>query len=188
MGAVGGHRGLDENPDDSSINAFARALDRSSELVGSMIIDALGEMGNIKAAPMLLKRLDSSAAALRNKILRALVRIMGGKSLVLLAADERARVGRYLRAALDDEDTDVQDAAMVGLGYVGDSEAMVRNFGPGGNLIRIDLERVGLAVDALVRTGSLDVLEKALLGSNEGGAQIAGLALNGSPRPKPRPF
>lgn len=171
--------------DDSSINAFARALDRSSELVGSMIIDALGEMGNIKAAPMLLKRLDSSAAALRNKILRALVRIMGGKSLVLLAADERARVGRYLRAALDDEDTDVQDAAMVGLGYVGDSEAMVRILDLAGTLDPDrDLERVGLAVDALVRIGSLDVLEKALLGSNEGGAQIAGLALERIASPK----
>ncbi|NCD25519.1 MAG: HEAT repeat domain-containing protein [Deltaproteobacteria bacterium] len=164
--------------DDSSINAFARALDRSSELVGSMIIDALGEMGNIKAAPMLLKRLDSSDAALRNKVLRAIVRIMGGKSLALLAADERVRVGRYLLSALDDEDAEVQDSAMVGLGYVGDNKAMARILDVAGALDPDrDLERVGLAVDALVRIGALDELGKALLCPNEGAAQIAALVL-----------
>ncbi len=164
--------------DDSSINAFARALDRSSELVGSMIIDALGEMGNIKAAPMLLKRLDSSDAALRNKILRAIVRIMGGKSLSLLAVDERTRVARYLLVALDDEDTEVQDAALIGLAHVGDEAAMDRILSLAGNLDPDrDLERVGLAVDALVRIGLLDVLERGVKGSHEGVAQVASMAL-----------
>lgn len=164
--------------DDSSINAFARALDRSSELVASMIIDALGEMGNIKAAPMLLKRLDSSDTALRNKILRALVRIMGGRSLALLAVDEKDRVAKYLMVALDDEDVDVQDAAILGLGYVGDEASMARILSLAGALDPDrDLERVSLAVDALVRIGQLGALEKAMGGGHEGMAQIASLAL-----------
>jgi HEAT repeat protein len=134
-----------------------------------MIIDALGEMGNIKAAPMLLKRLDSSDTALRNKILRALVRIMGGRSLALLAVDEKDRVAKYLMVALDDEDVDVQDAAILGLGYVGDEASMARILSLAGALDPDrDLERVSLAVDALVRIGQLGALEKAMAAVTKG--------------------
>lgn len=163
--------------DESSINALVRALDRSSELVRSMIIDALGEMGNIKAAPLLMKRLDSAATALRNKILRAIVRIMGGKSLSLLSEDERLRFGSYLVAALDDEDADIQDAALIGLGFVGQPDASGRILDLAETLDPDhDLERVTLAVNALAAIGINDVLSHALHGG-ESRALVTVMAL-----------
>lgn len=164
--------------DEASINALVRALDRSSDLVGSMIIDALGEMGNIKAVPMLMKRLDTVPAALRNKILRAIVNIMGGRSLSLLSSDEREKFRAYLLSALDDEDTDIQDAAMVGLGHVGDEKATARILYLAGNLDPDhDLERVTLAANALAAIGINPSLGAALQG-DEGGAQVAVMALD----------
>lgn len=108
---------------DSSVNALARALDSSSDLVASMIVEAMGEMGNIKAVSILMKRLDSSPGPLRNKIVKAVVRLLGGKSLNLLADKEREKFRVYLLAALEDEEVDVQDAAVAGLGVVGDEKA-----------------------------------------------------------------
>lgn len=108
---------------DSSVNALARALDTSSDLVCSMIVEALGEMGNIKAVSVLMKRLDSSPGPLRNKIVKAIVQILGGKSLNLLVDKERDKFRLYLLAALEDEDKDIQDAAVLGLGYVGGEKA-----------------------------------------------------------------
>lgn len=163
--------------DDSSINAFVRALDRSSELVGSMIIDALGEMGNLKAVPMLFKRLDSSPTALRNKILRAIVRIMGAKSLSLLSAEERARFATYLLVALDDEDVEIQDAAIMGLGFVGSYAATGKIIDLVGPLdADRDLERVNMVVAALARIGVNAELERALQGE-ESKIRIAILVL-----------
>ena len=44
----------------SSVDALVKALDTASDLVASMIIDSLGEMGNVKAVTMLLKRIEES--------------------------------------------------------------------------------------------------------------------------------
>lgn len=108
---------------ESSVNALVKALDSASDLVASMIVDALGEMGNIKAVPLLLKRLDKSPGPLRNKIAKAIVNVLGGKSLSLLGEKERLRLRDYLLAAMDDEDEDVQNAAMRGLASIGGAEA-----------------------------------------------------------------
>lgn len=169
--------------DESSVNALVRALDRSSELVGSMIIDALGELGNLKAVPLLMKRLDAATAALRNKILRAIVCIMGGRSLTLLSADERRNFLEYLLVALDDEDQEIQDAAIAGLGYVGDERATAKILGLAAHLDPDqDLERVGLIVDALVAIGINGQLQSALL-REDGRSLIATMVLDrmGSP-------
>lgn len=109
--------------DASSINPLVKAMDHSSDLVRSMIIDALGEMGNVKAVGILLSRLETSPAALRNKIVKAVVNILGGKSLTLLSPNERERFRVYALAALEDEDEDVQDAAIEGLSFVGGDPA-----------------------------------------------------------------
>ncbi|MEJ5243766.1 MAG: HEAT repeat domain-containing protein, partial [Desulfomicrobiaceae bacterium] len=111
---------------ESSIQALAGALEDSSELVASMIVDALAAMGNRKAAPLLLARMHSAPDALRNKMVRAVVLLLGPKALSWLPEEERASFGRYLRIALDDEDPDIQDAAMSGLGALGDGEAAAR--------------------------------------------------------------
>ncbi|WP_320005800.1 HEAT repeat domain-containing protein [Maridesulfovibrio sp.] len=107
----------------SSVDALVQALNTSSDLVASMIVDALGEVGNIKAVTMLLRHLDKSPTALRNKIVKAIVSILGGKSLKLLSASEREKLRQYMLVALKDEDEDVQDAAISGLSYVGGEKA-----------------------------------------------------------------
>ncbi|WP_320170593.1 HEAT repeat domain-containing protein [Maridesulfovibrio sp.] len=107
----------------SSVDALVKALNTSSDLVASMIVDALGEMGNIKAVTMLLRHLDKAPTALRNKIVKAIVGILGGKSLKLLSAVEREKLREYMLIALKDEDTDVQDAAISGLSFVGGEKA-----------------------------------------------------------------
>lgn len=107
----------------SSVDALVKALNTSSDLVASMIVDALGDVGNIKAVTMLLRHLDKSPTALRNKIVKAIVSILGGKSLKLLSLAEREKLREYMLVALKDEDVDVQDAAISGLSYVGGEKA-----------------------------------------------------------------
>lgn len=140
--------------DDTSVGALVKALGRTSDLVASMIIDALGEMGNIKAVNMLLRRLDESPTALRNKIVKAVVKILGGKSLTLLTEKERERFRQYLLVALKDEDTEIQDAAISGLGYVGGEEAAAEILDLAGRMNPdLDRERIMHATDMLVNIG-----------------------------------
>jgi len=153
--------------DASSVGALVKALDKSSDLVASMIVDALGEIGNIKAVTMLLRRMDASPEVLRNKIVKAVVHILGGKALALLAPAERERFLGYLLAALKDDEEEVQDAAVSGLGSVGGeiaSEAVLDH------AVRIDRdafpERYEHAIEALRDIGLTEALGQAL---REGG-------------------
>lgn len=107
----------------SSVTSLLKALDNASDLVCSMIIDALGEMGNIKAVPMLLKRMEEAPTALRNKIIKAVIGILGGKSLTLLSKGEREKFRLYMLVALEDEDQEIRDAAISGLAFVGGEDA-----------------------------------------------------------------
>ena len=109
--------------DDSSIVALLGALDKSSELVASIIIDALGEIGHIKAVPVLINYFTGAVPVLRNKILKAVVNIMGTKTLTFLSDKDRVTFASYLLSAVDDEDTAVQDAAIVGLSCIGGEAA-----------------------------------------------------------------
>lgn len=159
---------------DSSVNALARALDSSSDLVCSMIVEALGEMGNIKAVSLLMKRLDTSPAPLRNKIVKAIVLILGGKSLNLLGDKEKNSFRQYLLAALDDEDKDIQDAAVHGLGYVGDAHAttalvkMAARLDPDR-----DHERLQAMVDSIAGIGFNAELEAVIRKGEEFSVRIA---------------
>ncbi|MCC8193321.1 MAG: HEAT repeat domain-containing protein, partial [Deltaproteobacteria bacterium] len=108
---------------ESSIGALVKALDTSSDLVASIIIDALGEMGNIKAVPLLLRRLEATTGPLRNKIVTSIVKILGEKSLSLLGAKERENLHDYMLVAIKDEDEDVQDFMVRGLASVGSEKA-----------------------------------------------------------------
>ncbi len=107
----------------SSVDAMVKAMSSSSDLVVSMIIDALGSMGNVKAVKVLLGRMDSSQIAMRNKIIKAVVDIMGGKSLSLLSKAEQENLRMYMVAALDDDEVEIQDAAIHGLAFVGSERA-----------------------------------------------------------------
>ena len=157
----------------SSVDALVKALDGASDLVASMIIDSLGEMGNVKAVTMLLKRMSDSPTALRNKIAKAIVKILGGKSLTLLSDDERERFKRYLLVALQDEDVEVQDAAIQGLAYLGGEEASRGILQIAGALDQDrDQERLQSIIIFLAQIGLTEALKVGLLGENEDVARV----------------
>ncbi len=139
---------------ESSIGALVKALDTSSELVASIIVDALGEMGNIKAVPLLLRRLDATTGPLRNKIVTSIVKILGEKSLGLLGKKERANLYSYMLVAIKDEDEEVQDIMVRGLAGMGGEEA---SSAIAAIAVRLDPdrdhERMVLMVDSLSAIG-----------------------------------
>ena len=151
----------------SSVDALVKALNTSSDLVASMIVDALGEVGNIKAVTMLLRHLDKSPTALRNKIVKAIVSILGGKSLKLLSASEREKLREYMLVALNDEDEDVQDAAIAGLSYVGGEKATeeVLNLASELDPDR-DRDRLGTIIDDLSNIGLNEAMVAAVNSGN----------------------
>lgn len=153
---------------ESSVNALVKALDSTSDLVASMIVDALGEMGNLKAVPLLLKRIEKSPTPLRNKIVRAVVSILGKKSLSLLGEKEQGRLAAYLLAALEDEDEEVQDAAIIGLASLGgpDATVAVLKLAAGLDPDR-DHERLEAAIHCIGSIGYNEAVEKALGDENE---------------------
>lgn len=149
--------------DDSSVGALVAAMHKSSDLVASMIAEALGEMGNVKAVPLLLRYMDKSSTALRNKIVKAVVQILGGRSLNLLSLAEKEKFREYLLVALEDEEADIQDAAIAGLGHVGGAAAAAAVLGLAA---RMDpdrsTERLEAAVRALATIGLAPALEDAV--------------------------
>ncbi|MFK4763228.1 HEAT repeat domain-containing protein [Desulfobaculum sp. SPO524] len=164
--------------EDSSIGALAKAMGRSSDLVASMIVEALGEMANVKAVPMLLAQMDSSPTALRNKIVKAIVNILGGKSLKLLSQKEREKFRQYLLIAIHDEEEDIQDAAILGLGFVGGEKASAEVLELASHMDpeRVP-ERLGIAVDALANIGLTEALRDGLHGKDTHRALVAVEAL-----------
>jgi HEAT repeat protein len=162
--------------DASSVGALVKALDKSTDLVASMIVDALGEIGNIKAVTMLLKRMDASPEVLRNKIVKAVVRILGGKALSLLSPAERDRFRGYLLAALSDDEDDVQDAAVSGLGSVGGEAAAAAVIAHAARLDRDNSpERYDHAITAVRDMGLTEALGQAL---RQGDTAERGVALD----------
>lgn len=163
----------------SSVDALLKALDKSSDLVASMIIDALGEMGNVKAVTLLLKRMDDAHTALRNKMAKAVVNILGGKSLILLNEEERERFRQYLLVALQDEDVETQDAAIQGLAYVGGEKASEGILGIASNLDQDqDHERYTATLAYLAEIGPTDALESGVLSDDQNVALTAVKALS----------
>ncbi|QJB57572.1 HEAT repeat domain-containing protein [Pseudodesulfovibrio sp. zrk46] len=157
----------------SSVDAMVKALDTASDLVASMIIDSLGEMGNVKAVTMLLKRMDDAHTALRNKIVKAVVKILGGKSLALLNDDERERFREYLLVALTDEDEEIQDAAIQGLAYVGGEMASEGILKIASSLDQDqDQERLATTVGYLAEIGLTKALEAGLLDEDQDVARV----------------
>ena len=114
---------------DSTVTALSQSLSTSSPLVASIIIDALGEMGNIKAVPLLLKSLEKTSPPLRNKTVKSIVKILGGRSLSLLSPKDQERLHDYLLVALHDEDESVLMSALTGLSAMGETAATKAIFG-----------------------------------------------------------
>ncbi len=158
---------------ESSVGALVKALDASSDLVASMIVDALGEMGNLKAVPLLMRRLDSTSGPLRNKIVTAVIKILGGQSVRLLGAKERDKLHEYMLAAMEDDDQEVQDTVVRGLSFTK---------GPGATKAIFELalsldpdrdhERLVLLVEALGKIGFNADVERIMLEKGELAALI----------------
>lgn len=162
--------------DDSSITALLGTLDESSELVASIIIDALGEIGHIKAVPVLIQYLTGAVPALRNKIVKAVVNIMGTKTLGFLSDEERVTFASYLFSALDDEDPDVQDAAIVGLSCVGGKAASEKILVLAASIDREqEPERFQKAVKGLVALGFSSSLLDGVCSDDE---HLSNVAIN----------
>lgn len=172
---------------ESCLDALIKAMPHSSDLVSSMIADALAEMGNIKAVPLLLKRLENSPKALRNKIVKAVVQIMGGRALTLLPALEQANFREYLLAALSDEDEEIQNKAISGLAFMKVAEAA----GPIIQLAaRLDFDeddqqdRLDWIAKALAEIGSPRALKEALYSGEPAKIALAIRALRLCPGPE----
>ena len=160
--------------DGSSIGALVKALDSSSDLVASVIIDALGEMGNIKAVPLLLRRLDTTTGPLRNKIVTSIVKILGEKSLGLLGAKERENLRDYMLVAIKDDDREVQDFMVKGLAGAGGRQAskaigiLAASLDPDR-----DHERMVFMLDALASIGFNEAIADMLRNGSELAQHIA---------------
>ncbi len=159
---------------DATISALVQSLNASSELVASIIIDALGAMGNIKAVPLLFKSLESASLPLRHKTVKAIVQILGGRSLSLLSAKDQERFRVYLLDALDDEEEDIRKAALSGLAVMGDREATGAILQLAG---RLDPDRDHDMIDAAIRSvaaiGYNDKFAEVLASSDEHMVQLA---------------
>ncbi len=115
--------------DDKAINTLVQSLNTCSPLVSSIIIDALGELKNIKAVPLLLKFIENAPEVLRHKAVKAIVQILGADSLCLISEKEQIKFRGYLEEALQDEDEDLLHIALIGLSVMGkdtSSEAIMQ--------------------------------------------------------------
>lgn len=160
--------------DASSTRPMLQALDQATDLVAASMVDALGEMGDLKAVPLLLKRMESSPTPLCNKIVRAIMNIMGPHSLSLLGKKACERLVGYLPSALADEDPEIQDAAVKGFAALGGegATAHVLQHAAGLNPER-EPERIAVAIEAMVKIGPSPELEKALKEGDDLPMQIA---------------
>ncbi|MBR4741935.1 MAG: HEAT repeat domain-containing protein, partial [Desulfovibrio sp.] len=154
--------------DYSAITALMQLLSQSSPLVSSAIVDALGDLGDIKIVPMLLNALEKVNDALRNKIIKSVVKILSGSSLALLPNKFKTNLNSYLRSALTDSDEEVQEAALTGLKSIGTAEASQSVFDLTLTLNpETQSELYTLALETLAQLGYSNALKTALRSNNE---------------------
>lgn len=160
--------------DPAAMNALVKLLPISSPLVSSAIIDALGELGDVKIIPLLFNSLENVNVILRHKIVKAIVQILSGRSLSLLAPKSQERLRIYLLDALGDNDEEIQIAALQGLSSIGVPEASNDIFALAKT---IDPEKQAdlyeAAIRAIAAIGYNDVVRDALRSEDEAMVMIA---------------
>jgi len=166
--------------DISSVDALLQVLSKASDLVSVVIIETLGEMAHIKAVPRLLEKIEASSRPLQNKIVQALVSILGNNAFSLLDAAERERLYPALLGALEDEDPDVQDAAVRGLNIFGRKEAWISIFQL---LVQVDEarepERFETMIGTLQDLGMVRELQETAFSSDAATSSLAIRILTG---------
>jgi len=154
--------------DYSAVSALVKLLSQASSLVSSAIVDALGDMGDVKSIPLLFSSLENVREALRHKIVKAIVQILGGKGLSLLAVKSQERLRTYLLDALTDNDEDVLMASLQGLSAIGSNDCTeaVINMAAGLDKERQD-ELYEAAIKAIAAIGYNDSIRAALVSEEE---------------------
>lgn len=146
-----------------AVDALLAAMDNCSDLVLSMVVDALGSIGTPKAASLLLKRLPGFPKVLAHKAAKAIVGILGSRSLGLLSAGERETLRLTLLGTLEDDDPEVQDAAMLGLTTLGGEDASWAILNIAADLDPdAHAERLTTAIKALAGIGLTEALRSGL--------------------------
>ncbi|MBQ7609022.1 MAG: HEAT repeat domain-containing protein [Desulfovibrionaceae bacterium] len=154
--------------DTSASTALVQLLPQTSPLVASAIVDALGDLGDIKILPMLLNALENVNEALRNTIVKTVVRILNGTALTLLPNKYKNNLNIYLLSALADDDEDIQAAALTGIKAIGTEKSSlpVLKFAAATNP-ESDPERYDQAIDTLSALGFTPALRDALRSNDE---------------------
>lgn len=160
--------------DPAAISALIKLLPISSPLVSAAIIDALGGLGDVKIIPMLFNSLENVNVILRHKIVKAIVQILSGRSLSLLAPKSQERLRAYLLDALTDNDEEIQIAALQGLSSIGTNEASADIFSLAETINpekQADLYET--AIRAIAAIGYNDVVRDSLRSEDETRVMIA---------------
>lgn len=154
--------------DHSAVSGLVKLLPQATPLVSSAIIDALGDLGDVKSIPLLFNSLENVTAALRHKIVKAIVQILTGRSLALLTGKSKERLRTYLVDALTETDDDVLLAALEGLAAIGNAdctEAVINR------ALSLDAEReqelYEAAIQAIASIGYNDTVRDALRSDDE---------------------
>jgi HEAT repeat protein len=160
--------------DPSAMNALVQLLPHSTPLVSSAIIDALGNIGDIKIVPMLTSAMENVNGTLRHKIVKAIVQILRERSLAMLNSKTRERLRVYMLEALGDNDEEILLSVLRGLSAIGKE-------GDSGDLLRFAVnlnpetqaDIYDAAVNAIAALGYNSAVREALCGSDEKRAAVA---------------
>ncbi|MCG8531698.1 MAG: HEAT repeat domain-containing protein [Desulfovibrionales bacterium] len=159
--------------------ALVAALNKATPLVASMIVEALGEIGDLRIVPLLIDQMKHAPAPLQNKICHAVVQLLGEKTLELLPVDRRLHFNQALLDALDDEDEQIQLAALRGLSTAKGEEATrkVMQAVVSFNVDR-DTDKLMAAVNCLASIGCNEALLEVFREDNELAVRVAAEAVS----------
>lgn len=150
--------------DASCVDILLQALPKVSPLIASMIIDALGDIANIKAAPFLLHFIDNSSGPLQTKALKATIQILGPNSLALLGAQQLTSLQVYMLKALNEQDDNTLKIVLQGLASTGINPEATKAVLKLVATINPDLQHELLqnALECIIKIGYNEELEYAL--------------------------
>lgn len=155
--------------DTHSVDILLQALDSVSPLVVSIIIEALGDIGSVKAVPRLLEFLTKCEGPLRIKVLKAIIQTLGPNALNLLGAQQLVVFQEYMIEALQEKDEEVLMVVLSGLASAGMNPAATKAILELGKRVDPDvqLELLHKIIDTLKEIGYNEELELALMSDNE---------------------
>lgn len=155
--------------DAQSVDVLLQALDTVSPLVISIIIEALGDIGSVKAVPRLLEYLAKWDGPIRIKALKAIIQILGPNALSFLGAQQLTSFQEYMIEALKEKDEETLMVILSGLSSVGMDPAVTKAILELGKRIdaNVQLELLQKIIDTLKVIGYNEELENALLSDDE---------------------